>query len=99
MSPQEQFICSMADEIRAGRLIVTGDLSVRDYGHTYIDVMALDKPVKPPTLTLIAGSWRADVPSARQDPRRASELGPLVQPRRLAPPAAPHSVRLIRGQL
>ena len=30
MSPQEQFICKMADEIRAGRLLVTGDLSVQD---------------------------------------------------------------------
>ena len=48
MSPQEQFICTMADEIRAGRLIVTGDLSVRDFGHTYIEMTALDAPVKPP---------------------------------------------------
>lgn len=30
MSPQEQMICKMADEIRAGRLLVTGDMSVHD---------------------------------------------------------------------
>lgn len=30
MSPQEEMICRMADEIRAGRLLVTGDMSVRD---------------------------------------------------------------------
>jgi hypothetical protein len=47
MSPQEKFICQMADEIRAGRLLITGDLDVRGGFPSYVEAHALNKLEKP----------------------------------------------------
>lgn len=45
MSPQEHMICKMADEIRAGRLIVTGAMSVQD-APAWVGATTLDSPLE-----------------------------------------------------